>query len=34
MLAVTREAAGKPSGTGCEVAVLLGGMLVPRAEEG
>ena len=34
VLAVTCEAAGKPSGTGCEVAVLLGGTLVPRAEEG
>ena len=34
VLAVTCEAAGKPSGTGCEVAVLLGGMLVPRAEDG
>ena len=25
------EAAGKPSGTGCEIAVLMGGTLVPRS---
>ena len=34
VLSVSCEAAGKPSGTGCEVAVLLGGTLVPRTDEG
>jgi hypothetical protein len=29
VLSVTCEAAGDPSGTGCEVAVLLGGVLIP-----
>jgi hypothetical protein len=33
VLSVACEAAGKPSGTGCDVAVLMTGMLVPRAEE-
>ena len=33
VLSVACEAAGKPSGTGCEIAVLMGGTLVPRAEE-
>jgi hypothetical protein len=32
VLSVACEAAGKPSGTGCEIAVLLGGTLVPRSE--
>ena len=30
VLSVACEAAGKPSGTGCEIAVLMGGTLVPR----
>jgi hypothetical protein len=34
VLSVACEAAGKPSGTGCETAVLLGGMLVPRSDQG
>jgi hypothetical protein len=34
VLSVACEAAGKPSGTGCEVAVLIGGMLVLRTDEG
>ena len=34
VLSVACEAAGKPSGTGCEVAVLIGGTLVPRTDEG
>jgi hypothetical protein len=34
VLSVACEAAGKPSGTGCDVAVLMGGTLVPRAEPG
>ncbi len=34
VLSVACEAAGKPSGTGCEIAVLMGGTLVPRGEEG
>ena len=34
VLAVSCEAAGETSGTGCEVAVLLGGTLVPRTDGG
>jgi hypothetical protein len=34
VLSVACEAAGKPSGTGCDIAVLMTGMLVPRAEDG
>jgi len=34
VLSVDCEAAGKPSGTGCEIAVLMGGTLVPRGEQG
>jgi hypothetical protein len=34
VMSVACEAAGKPSGTGCETAVLLGGMLVPRSDQG
>jgi len=34
VLSVSCEAAGKPSGTGCEIAVLMGGTLVPRADQG
>jgi hypothetical protein len=34
VLSVDCEAAGKPSGTGCEIAALLGGTLVPRADQG
>jgi hypothetical protein len=34
VLSVSCEAAGKPSGTGCDVAVLLGGTLVPRSDAG
>ena len=32
VLSVSCEGAGQPEGTGCEIAVLLGGMLVPTAE--
>jgi hypothetical protein len=34
VLSVACEAAGDASGTGCEIAVLMGGTLVPRAAEG
>ncbi len=34
VLSVDCEAAGKPSGTGCEIAVLMGGTLVPRGDQG
>ena len=34
VLSVECEAAGKPSGTGCEIAVLMGGTLVPRNDAG
>lgn len=34
VLSVACEAAGKPSGTGCEIAVLMGGTLVPRTDQG
>lgn len=34
VLAVICDAAGRPTGTGCEIATLLGGVLVPRDGEG
>lgn len=34
VLAVICDAAGRPSGTGCEIATLLGGVLVPVSDEG
>src|SRR3954453_14539539 len=34
VLSVSCEAAGKPSGTGCAIAVLMGGTLVPRTDQG
>ncbi len=33
VLAVVCDAAGRPSGTGCEIATLLGGVLVPVEDE-
>jgi hypothetical protein len=31
VLSVNCEAAGQPAGTGCQIAVLMGGVLVPSA---